>query len=482
MLLSDDMHQQLYHAPIPFGVVTAVEWKPEETTSFFPGIPSQPLPEHIRVAVTCHPEPRSNIKIEVWLPTETWNGDLLGVGNGGSAGMIVPILMTGPLRMGFAVANTDMGTSAGPDSGVGNPAVWEDFGHRATHLMTLAAKTLIQVFYGKPQNHAYFTGNSTGGQQALMEAQRYPEDYDGILSLDPAFDRTNLHIAFLRDWLALGGRAAEGLFTKEDEARMVAAILENCGEIGGRRPGDDFLYHPAAITLTRDVLEKAGITERQIQARLKIQEGTTDPANGERIYEPTLMPGSEAEDLSLVSRCQQDFAHGYLYILRWALGADFDLTTFDFHRDVQKVREILDGALNATSPDLAPFRDRGGKLLLIHGTADPIIPYTSSIRYYCSVQDRMGDTQDFFRLFLVPGMAHGSGGPGLQDAASIYPASPRDSRHSALFALKEWVETGKAPDALWPVAFQKGNPLSPFLEGSVAYERQILPYRRQGGR
>ena len=482
MPLSDDMHQQLYHSPIPFGAVTAVEWKPEETTSFFPGIPSQPLPEHIRIAVTCRPEPRSNIKIEVWLPTETWNGDLLGVGNGGSAGMILPILMTGPLRMGFAVANTDMGTSAGPDSGVGNPVVWEDFGHRATHLMTLAAKALIQVFYGRPQNLAYFTGNSTGGQQALMEAQRYPEDYDGILSLDPAFDRTNLHIAFLRDWLALGGRAAEGLFTKEDEARMVAAILENCGEIGGRRPGDDFLYHPAAITLTRDVLEKAGITERQIQARLKIQEGTTDPANGERIYEPTLMPGSEAEDLSLVSRCQQDFAHGYLYILRWALGTDFDLTTFDFHRDVQKVRETLDGALNATSPDLAPFRDRGGKLLLIHGTADPIIPYTSSIRYYRSVQDRMGDTQDFFRLFLVPGMAHGSGGPGLQDAASIYPASPRDSRHSALFALKEWVETGKAPDALWPVAFQKGNPLSPFLEGSVAYERQILPYRRQGGR
>ncbi len=177
-----------------------------------------------------------------------------------------------------------------------------------------------------------------------------------------------------------------------------------------------------------------------------------------------------------MSRCQPDFAHGYLYILRWALGADFDLTAFDFHRDVQTVRKTLDGALNATDPDLTPFRDRGGKLLLVHGTADPIIPYTSSVRYYHSVQDRMGDIRDFFRLFLVPGMAHGSGGPGLQDAASTYPASPRDSRHSALFALKEWVETGKAPDALWPVAFQKGNPLSPFLEGSVAYERQILPY------
>ncbi len=302
MTLSADMQQQLLDTPIPFGTVTAVEWKPEETTSFFPGIPSQPLPEHIRIAVTCRPEPASDIKTEVWLPTETWNGDLLGVGNGGCAGMIVPILMTGPLRMGFAVANTDLGTSAGPDSGVGNPAVWEDFGHRATHLMTLATKALIQAFYGKPQNHAYFTGNSTGGQQALMEAQRYPEDYDGILALAPAFDRINLHIAFLRDWLALGGREAEGLFTKEDETRMVSAILENCGETGGHRPGDDFLYHPAAISLTREVLEQAGLTQRQIQARLQIQEGTVDPETGEQIYEPTLMPGSEAEDLSLVIR------------------------------------------------------------------------------------------------------------------------------------------------------------------------------------
>lgn len=161
------------------------------------------------------------------------------------------------------------------------------------------------------------------------------------------------------------------------------------------------------------------------------------------------------------------------------LGAEFDFTKFDFHRDAEIIHTQLDGDLNATDTDLSRFRDRGGKLLLIHGTADPIIPCSSSIRYFEDVQEKMGDTNGFFRLFLAPGMAHMSGGPGVQDIVFGLPATPKDSRHFALLALKDWVEAGKAPDCLCPVAFKSDNPLSSFMEDGMAYEREIFPYKKE---
>lgn len=468
--------RKLFSCHIPDGRVTEVELVEEQVSGMLPGIPPRPVPEHFRVNVICTPEPGSRINIEIWLPTKTWNGDLLGTGNGGAAGSIVSIMMTGPLRMGFAVANTDMGTSAGPDSGIGNEAVWRDFGYRSTHLMTTAAKEVLKAYYGVPQKHAYFFGSSTGGQQALMEAQRFPEDYDGILASAPAWDRTNLHIGFLWDWLALGGKEAAGLFSEKDQMRITKAILENHGEIGGRQPGDDFMVHPDKIRVTRDTLESAGITERQIEALLKIYQGVIDPVTGERIHEPTLMPGSETGDLSLLAREQPEFERDFLYIIRWALGANADLSKFDFHRDTQIVREKLSETLNAAQADLSPFRDQGHKLLLIHGTADPIIPYTSSLRYYKQVSQRMGNVDDFFRVFLAPGMGHGFGGPGVQDISGVFPATPEDREHNALLALKDWVETGTAPDVLYPVAF-KPEPLSAFMDDGVAYQREVRAYR-----
>ena len=309
-----------------------------------------------------------------------------------------------------------------------------------------------------------------------MEAQRYPEDYDGILASAPAWDRVNLHLGFLWDWLAVN-RGEGGLFSKEDAEKVVKTILDQCGTEGGRRPGDDFMYHPHKIVMSPDILADAGLSQQQIQALMQIYQGLTDPATGERIYEPTMMPGSEACDMGLTHRCEHPgFAEGMFYIFRWVLGKDFDFTKFDFHKDGKKVHEELDPYLNATSADLSAFRDRGGKLLLIHGTADPIIPYTSSIRYFEQVRKEIGEVDSFFRLFLAPGMAHTTGGPGVQDIVFGLPATPKDSKHLGLLALKDWVETGVAPEALYPVAFKADNPVSAFMPDGMAYEREIHPY------
>ena len=436
-----------------------------ESGTTFPGVP-----EHIRIRAEAKPEAGSRIRIELWMPTADWNGDLAGIGNGGAAGSIPCFALAGPLCLGFAVVTTDMGTSAGPDCGIGNEAVWRDFGYRATHVMTEFAKEQVEHYYGKTAKHAYFVGGSTGGQQALSEAQRFPEDYDGILACAPAYDRIALHLAFLWDWQHLNASGVDAI-TPEQEIRIRNALLEKYAELGDRRPGDDFFYWPNHIRVQREDLMGLGLTDPQIHALLAVYRGAQD------IYEPTLTPGSEASGLGIAHRCEKErFAHDYFYLFRWVLGKDFDFEKFDFARDGNKVREALVPVLDASNPDLTAFRRRGGKLLLIHGTADPIIPMSSSIRYFEDVQRKMGNTADFFRLFLAPGMGHITGGPGVQDIVFGFPATPKDEKHLGLLALKAWVQENKAPDNLFPVAFKKDQPLSAFMPDGTSWEREIQPY------
>jgi feruloyl esterase len=401
---------------------------------------------------------------------------MVGIGNGGRAGSIVPTMLSGPLKLGFAVVTTDMGTSAGPDCGIGNRAVWQDFGYRSTHLMTLTGKALIEAWYGLQPKHSYFVGGSTGGQQALSEAQRYPEDYDGILACAPAHDRVNLHLAFLWDWLNLNAKGVAP-FSEEDEKKIVNALLKSCAVEGDRRDDDNFLRTRSNSVYMR-VFSRCGLSKPQTDALMAVYEGLYDQETKERIYEPTLIPGSEASGMGLAYRCDEDiFAKEFFYLFRWVLGADFNFKKFDFQKDSATVHEALDDYLNATSPDLRSYRNSGGKLLLIHGTADAIIPYTSSIRYFDSVEKEMGNTSDFLRLFLMPGMGHVFGGPGVQDFVYGLPATPKDAKHLGLLALKDWVETNKAPDRLYPVAFKQNPPFSAFSSDGVAYEREVTPFR-----
>ena len=175
------------------------------------------------VKLVLNPAEGSNINVEVWLPdTERWNARFLGLGNGGAAGRISPKGLERASSEGYAVASTDMGTAPNADSGIGNPEVWKDFGYRATHLMTVVAKKIVRAHYGKAPEYSYFSGGSTGGQQALQEAQRYPEDYDGIVAAVAAHCRTPLHAYFLWNEQIL----KKTPFTKPQDATIIAAANE----------------------------------------------------------------------------------------------------------------------------------------------------------------------------------------------------------------------------------------------------------------
>ena len=167
------------------------------------GNPITDLPPFCRVLVEASPAPGSHINIEIWVPLQAWNGKFLGTGNGGGGAKIYYPPLRAALRRGFVTANTDLGTMPKADAAAGNPEAWIDFGHRATHVMTVVSKAVVQAYFGKAAQRAYFWGSSTGGQQAMSEAQRYPEDYDGILAGSPAINRTHLHSYFVWNYQAM---------------------------------------------------------------------------------------------------------------------------------------------------------------------------------------------------------------------------------------------------------------------------------------
>jgi feruloyl esterase len=205
------------------------------------------LPPYCEVQATIAPTPDSSIKVRVWMPTQRYNGRFLGTGNGGYAGGFFFSELADGINRGFATANTDMGaTGAAGTNGdllVGHPEKWKDFGWRATHLMTVFSKALINTFYGDPAQRAYFAGCSTGGQQGLMEAQRFPNDYDGILAGAPAFNRTHIHTVPVAQYRATHATLASYIpATKFDAINQ--AVLAQCRGKDGGAPTDAFLTDP----------------------------------------------------------------------------------------------------------------------------------------------------------------------------------------------------------------------------------------------
>jgi feruloyl esterase len=304
------------------------------------------LPPFIRVAIVSKPTPQSYIRTEIWLPVKDWNGRFLGTGNGGGAGNISYGALTSGLRSGFATANTDMGTSPNVDSLVNNYEKWADFGYRATHEMTVVAKEVIRKYYHKDPDYSYFAGCSTGGEQALMEAQRYPDDYNGILIGAPANNRTHLHTGFL--WNYKVTNESPGVrFTKEQIESITNAVLKaNAGKDGGS-PSDNFLTDPRMAKIDVNALD---LSTEQLEALKKICSGPVNPVTGESIYTPIPL-GSESAG-SGISAQQGDRYHHYPF--RWIGGLDFDFRKFDFNKDLDKVDSILAPILNANNPDLEP--------------------------------------------------------------------------------------------------------------------------------
>lgn len=411
------------------------------------------LPPRTVVKLVLNPAKGSNINVEMWLPDAAkWNGCLLGLGNSGAAGRINPAGLAGPAAGGYATVTTDLGTAPNADSGVGNPEVWKDFGYRATHLMTVVAKQLVGAYYGKAPDFSYFSGGSTGGQQALQEAQRYPEDYDGIFADIPAHCRTPLHAYFLWNEQILN----KCLFTKSQQVNVIAAGNEYMAPreipaVAGKFVSDprcdkEDIEAVIALAMKKDPT----LTKEHAEALRKLFDGPRHDITGERIFNG--IPFGAAFD----------GGRGNLYIFKWVFGANKKLADINFGADIDTYTAALGPYLNAENPDLSPFEKRGGKLIMALGSADSTVPYHASIDYYERVIAHFGSlekVQSFFKFYLIPGMAHG-GGPGINHLPDF------------LGALRSWREKGNVPEML------RGTRM---VAGKTELELPLYPYPTKTG-
>lgn len=417
------------------------------------------LPRFIKIEFVSKPTPQSNIRIELWLPIDSWNGRFLGTGNGGGAGKINYDALINGVKRGYATANTDMGTSPDVYKIIDYPERWADFGYRSTHLMTVLSKKILEIYYKKSAEYSYFQGCSTGGEQALMEAQRYLEDYNGIIAGAPANNRTHLHTLFVWNLVNTFDSKNNAIISQKKMGLLKKLLLQNYGGKDGGAPGDNFFTDPRILSFNTDILpicsenfSDSCFSKEEIEALKKLYAGPTNSRTGERIYAPSPLGASNLEIRPTST---------LFYMYKWVFGKDYDYTKFDFDRDMAKMDSILAPILNANNPNLSAFKNRGGKLLMYTGTEDQLVPYPDAINYYERVIEAQGSlkkTQSFFRFFLVPGMGHCAGGPGLNDIGD------------KLAVMTDWVENGIAPDKIIATAFSCCDTYE------TRYKRPIYPY------
>jgi feruloyl esterase len=415
------------------------------------------LPAFCRIAATLKPVPDSAIQIEVWMPASGWNSKLESVGNGAWAGVISYPAMATALAAGYAAASTDTGhTGNNATFVVGHPEKLVDFAYRSVHEMTIAAKTITASFYGGVPARAYFNGCSTGGRQALTEAQRFPGDYDGIVAGAAANYPTHLQGAQV--WTAQASHQDEANYIPPDKLPLLhKAVLQACDALDGVKDGvieDPTRCHfePSALAC-KSGDQKECLAAQQAEAARKIYAGPVNPRTGQSVF-PGLEPGSEMgwatlsgpEPLSLANETYQ-----YLVFQ----DTNWDYRKFDPDRDVAKAEKVIGATMDAIDPNLRPFFGHGGKLLMYHGWADPGIAPLNSVHYYSSVVDTLGTAaKDSIRLFMVPGMGHCRGGDGTD---TFDPVAPLD----------QWVTKGQAPEKI--VA-------SHSTKGAIDKTRPLCPY------
>ncbi len=416
------------------------------------------LPAFCRVTGVLHPTPDSHILFEVWLPekqaagaTNGWNHKLLDVGNGGFAGSIYYGQMAGNLRKGYATAGTDTGHQADAEDAswaYHHPEKIKDFGYRGLHLTTLRAKSIVAAYYGTPATKAYFDSCSDGGREALMEAQRYPDDYDGILAGAPANDWTHLVSSGL-DVSKLLVADPAGYISSLKLPAITAAVLAACDAKDGVKDG--ILNDPRTCTFDpASMLCKAGdelscLTAPQVASLRKIYAGGKD-SKGSTIF-PGLMPGDEASWKAWSIKTGPGESSYLQNFFRYMVYDDpvWSSLTANVDDSVRAADEKMAEPLNATDPDLGRFTARGGKLILYHGWNDPAISPLNTIAYYERVVAKLGAAraENSVKLYLVPGMAHCAGGPGPSAFGQL--GIPTAKGDGALILLENWVEKGTAP-------------------------------------
>ena len=408
-------------------------------------------PEFCRVtAVLSHPPAADRIHVWIGLPSSGWNGRFEGVGGGGFSGGN-PNGIAGPVAQGYAAGSTDTGHEGASGSfalDAGGHLNWlliRDNAYLGIHEMTVAGKALAEAFYGRAPGHAYFNGCSTGGRQGLSEAQRYPADYDGILSGAPAINWTRLHVEQM--WGHVVMKELNNFVPQCKFAAAQAAAVAACDAADGVKDG--VIENPRACTFDPKELvgKSAGacgdFTALDAEVIRKIWQGPRRRDGSFLWY--GLQRGADFGGLSstggspLTGRPNPITMEWWRYFLNQNPQWDWSVLTPALYEQYwdQSVEEFS-GVLATDNPDLTAFRDRGGKIVLWHGWSDQLIYPEGTIDYYQRVQKQMGgpdNTARFARLFLAPGVGHCAGGPGPQPTGQ-------------LDAVVHWVEEGKAPETL----------------------------------
>jgi feruloyl esterase len=465
----------------------------DSTYSPSPEIPRMPVAPFCRVAGVSQPVAGSRIGFEVWLPKKDWNGRLKMFGNGGYSSTLPYAEMAEHLKAGYAVVGTDTGHGGDrPDFAQFQPEAIVDWGHRAVHTTIVNAKRIVAEFYGHNARFSYFEGCSTGGHQALMEAQRYPEDFDGIVAGAPGNNRTHLNAGFLWQFVqnqVRGGQPRQ-IFPASKLAMLSKASHAACkkqnGADAGGLPTDPFLNDPLSCNVDPAALLCGGaetdqcLTTAQIAVVKRMYDGAVNPRTGERIFYGW-PAGSEAGWAEYWADPQNPAEPARADFWRyWAFkDPQWNWQRFDFDTDMKRADDQLAANINAMSANLDKFRKKGGKLIQYHGMADPVVPYADSVIYQQRVvteqlltrglayrEDATRATAEFYRLFLAPGMGHCTGGLG---------ATPSDVGG----AIERWVERQEPPAFLLGVRNAGGVAGKGFTRPLCQYP-QIARYNGTG--
>jgi feruloyl esterase len=448
------------------------------------------LPPSCRVKIVLAPTPDSHIEAEIWMPVAArWNGKLWSTGNGGLAGSIDELSMSAILSRGYVSSGSDTGHQAAGTDGswaLGHPQKRIDYGYRAVHETAVKSKALIQRFYGKQVARSYFAGGSNGGRAALQEAQRYPEDYDGIEAGAPAFDGANT--VLLWSWLEQQFQKPGARIPPEKLTAIAAAAMNECDAADGLKDGliDDprRCHVRAEVLLCRGEETNECLTPAQVASLKAIYEGPggNDPAGyhyygyspGGELNWPSWL-ASQTSAQSIATNFATEFQR-YLF----NNDAAWTIERFNLERDANAGFHRMEEFYEALDADLSRFAARGGKLIIYHGWADPALQPQLSIDYYERVRERMrpDKTAKFMRLYMVPGMGHvfGGNGPNVfgQMLAPTVNSTPATNIGKALEA---WVEEGLAPGAI--IGAEHINDVAAIFRtdaGAPTRTRPICPY------
>ena len=391
------------------------------------------------------------------MPAESWNGKFQFVGGGGWAGNISFPAMASAVQEGYATASTDTGHKGGNALfAIGHPEKLADFAYRAVHESVVQSKALIAKFYDRAARLSYWNGCSTGGRQGLMEAQKYPEDFDAIVAGAPANFQTHLHAWDLSVAVPVAIDPTNVAVPAAKLTMLNEAVINACDALDGVKDG--VINNPRACKFDPGALvcktadAPSCLTIPQIES-VRRAYGTAKLKNGEAVF-PGKEPGSETGwGAFLGSPVVPGISAGSFQVAY--NDANWDAKGFNLDRDLKVVDEKVGSIVNAVNPDLSAFKAHGGKLLLYHGWNDTAISPGNTVNYYQSVLAKMGGKQDnFVRLFMAPGMQHCGNGSGPNQV-------------NYMGALERWRESNAAPDTL--TAYHVAN-------NRVDVVRPLCPY------